>query len=133
MTRARMLALFIIVGAIGCASAGTPGPARANPAIITQEEIAHAGTGNAYDVIHRLRPNFLVSRGEVTLGNVQTTQTNTPYPNVYLDGLAYGDINSLRNIDSSQLIEVRMYQAWEAQTKFGLGNNAGVIAISTHK
>ena len=128
-----MLALFIVAGVIGCASAGTTGATKSNPNIITQQEIAQAGTGNAYDVIRRLRPNFLVSRGEVTLGNVQNAQTNTPYPNVYLDGLAYGDINSLRNIDSSQLVEVRMYQAWEAQTKFGLGNNAGVIAISTHK
>ena len=130
MTRARMLALFIVAGVIGCASAGTTGATRANPNIITQQELAQAGTGNAYDVIRRLRPNFLASRGEVTLGNAQT---NSPYPSIYLDGLAYGDISSLRNIDSSQIIEVRMYQAWEAQTKFGLGNNSGVIAITTHK
>jgi len=132
MTHARMLVL-LAVGALGCASAGTTGSTRANTNIITQEEIAQAGTGNAYDMIRRLRPNFISSRGETTLGNVQNAQTNATYPNVYLDGLAYGDINSLRNIDSSQIMEVRMYPAWEAQSKFGLGNNAGVIAITTHK
>ena len=130
MTSARMLVLLGVAGAIGCASGGTPGAVRANPSIITQQEIAQAGTGNAYDVIRRLRPNFLASRGEITLGNAQGS---SPYPNVYLDGLMYGDINSLKNIDAGQVIEVRMYQAWEAQTKFGLGNNSGVIAISTHK
>ena len=133
MIHARMLVLFVAVAAIGCASGGTTGGARANPNIITQQEISQAGTGNAYDMIRRLRPNFMNSRGETTLGNVQNSQTNATYPNVYLDGLSYGDINSLRNIDASQLIEVRMYPAWEAQTKFGLGNNAGVIAITTHK
>ena len=129
MTRNRVLALFVLAGAIGCASAGTNSP-RNNQNVITQQELAAAGSGNAYDVIRRLRPNFFASRGEITLGNAQTTST---LPNVYVDGLSYGDINSLKNIDSQQMAEVRMYAAWEAQTKFGLGNNAGVIAITTHK
>ncbi|MEP6905188.1 MAG: hypothetical protein ABI875_03845 [Gemmatimonadales bacterium] len=130
MKGGRMLALLIVVGGIGCASAGTPGGERTNTSIITQQELAAAGAGNAYDVIRRLRPNFLVSRGEVSLGNAQGA---SPYPNIYLDGLMYGDINVLKNIDAQQLVEVRMYQSWEAQTKFGLGNNSGVIAITTHK
>ena len=130
MKGGRMLTLFIVVGAIGCASAGTSGGQRTNSSVITQQELAGAGAGNAYDVIRRLRPNFLVSRGEVSLGNAQGA---SPYPNVYLDGLMYGDINTLKNVDAQQLVEVRMYQSWEAQTKFGLGNNSGVIAITTHK
>ena len=130
MTGARMLALLVVAGVAGCASAGTQGTARGNSQVITQEELVQAGAGNAYEVIRRLRPNFLVSRGTGTLGNAQGS---SPYPNVYLDGLVYGDINSLRNIDASQLVEVRMYQSWEAQTKFGLGNNNGVIAITSHK
>jgi len=37
-----MLALFIVAGVIGCASAGTTGATRANPNIITQQELAQA-------------------------------------------------------------------------------------------
>jgi hypothetical protein len=130
MTGARMLALLAVAGVAGCASAGTAGTTRQSSQVITQQELIQGGAGNAYDVIRRLRPSFLTSRGEVTLGNAQTS---SPYPNVYLDGLMYGDINSLRNIDTTQLSEVRMYQAWEAQTKFGLGNSSGVIALTTRK
>lgn len=130
MTCARIVVLFIVAGTIGCASGGTPSRPRPNRQVITEQEVAQAGAGNAYEVIRRLRPNFLVSHGEVTLGNAQGS---SQYPNVYLDGLKYGDINSLRNIDAMQVAEVRMYQAWEAQTKFGLGNNSGVIAITTRK
>ncbi len=130
MTRDRMLALLIVAGTIGCASGGTPGGPPANPQVITQQEIAEAGAGNAYEVIRRLRPNFLLSRGAVTLRNAQPSSL---YPNVYVDGILYGDINSLRNIDAGQVGEVRMYQAGEAQLKFGLGNSTGVIAITTHK
>jgi hypothetical protein len=129
MTGARVLVLFIVACVIGCASSGASST-RTSSSVITQQELREAGSGTAYDVIRRLRPNFLVSRGEMTLGNAQNS---SPYPNVYLDGLMYGDINSLKNIDSQQMVEVRMYQSWEAQSKFGLGNNNGVIAITTHK
>jgi hypothetical protein len=95
------------------------------------DEIRQANVGgNAYDVISRLRPGFLVSRGQTTISN--GTQASS-YPNVYLDGVAYGDINTLRNIDAIQIAEVRLFQAWEAQTKFGVGNNGGVIAITTRR
>ncbi len=95
------------------------------------EEISRSGIGgSAYDVISRLRPAFLVSRGQTT---VSAGQAAASYPNVYLDGVAYGDITALRTIDASHIGEIRMYQAWEAQTKFGMGNDGGVIAITTRR
>ena len=124
-------ALFALTAAtlIGCATSGASGRTDSN--ILTREEIAKAGIGgSAYDVISRLRPAFLISRGQATLSNGTTA---TSYPNVYLDGVVYGDITSLRNVDSIQIAEVRLYQAWDAQTKFGMGNNGGVIAISTRR
>ena len=57
----------------------------------------------------------------------------TSYPTIYVDGLLYGDITTLKSLDAAQIGEVRMYQAWEAQTKFGMGNNGGVIAISSRR
>jgi hypothetical protein len=133
MVRARVLPVLFVAMSLGCAAAPTYGGAGENrrSQIITQEEISAAGvTGTALDVVNRLRPNFLVSRGPTTLGNAQSSGL---YPNVYLDGIAYGDINTLRNIDSVQIAEIRLYTAGEAQTKFGLGNSAGVIAITTRR
>ena len=121
-----VLAMSVLAG---CATAS--GGGKSDSRVLTQEEIQKSGaSGSAYDVISRLRPAFLVSRGQTTLNDASGVKS---YPNVYLDGVAYGDITTLRNIDSIQIAEVRMYQAWEAQTKFGMGNNAGVIAITSRR
>jgi len=113
----------------GCATATTG--AKTDSRLLLQEEIQKSGVGgSAYDVLSRLRPAFLVSRGQTTLNGGTGTSS---YPNVYLDGIAYGDITTLRNIDSSTIAAVQLYQAWEAQTKFGMGNNGGVIAITTRR
>lgn len=128
---ARLLPAVIVAISLGCAAAsssGSTGERRSQ--IITQQEINAAGmSGNAFEVISRLRPNFLVSRGQTTVSGDQSLA----YPNVYLDGVAFGDINTLRNLDAAQIAEIRLYQAWEAQTKFGLGNSGGVIAITTRR
>lgn len=96
---------------LGCASASSSGADGGDrrAQVITQNEISKAGmSGSAFEVVSRLRPNFLVSRGQTTLSG----ESAVSYPNVYLDGVAFGDINTLRNIDSSQIAEIRLYQAW---------------------
>ena len=131
MIRARLLPILIVATSIGCAASSTSGGGDRRSQLITQQEISASGmSGSAFEVISRLRPNFLVSRGQTTLTNGQSVSA---YPNVYLDGVTFGDINTLRNIDSAQIAEIRLYQAWEAQTKFGLGNSGGVIAITTRR
>jgi hypothetical protein len=129
MIASRAFYVFALATFIGCASSG---PAdRADSRILTRDEIVKSGMGgNAYDVISRLRPAFLVSRGQTTLTNGTGA---TSYPTIYVDGLLYGDITTLKSLDAAQIGEVRMYQAWEAQTKFGMGNNGGVIAISSRR
>lgn len=125
----RALSVFALATLIGCASSAPSD--RTDSKILTRDEITRAGvSGSAYDVISRLRPGFLGSRGQTTLGAAAAASA---YPNVFLDGVIYGDIASLRNVDASQIAEVRMFQAWEAQTKFGMGNTAGVIAITTRR
>lgn len=129
MIISRALFVFAFATLVGCATSAPSD--RPDSRILTREEISKSGIGGtAYDVISRLRPAFLVSRGQTTLTNGTAA---TSYPNIYLDGVAYGDITSLRGLDGAQIGEVRLYQAWEAQTKFGMGNNGGVISITTRR
>jgi hypothetical protein len=132
MNAARMFMLVSIGAVVGCASSGSSGGGSApDSRTLRYDEISKANVGgNAYDVISRLRPGFLVSRGQATISNGTAASS---YPNIYLDGVPYGDITTLRNIDASHIAEVRLFQAWEAQTKFGVGNNGGVIAITTRR
>ena len=121
----RYLCLIAIAASLACATtSGTTGGARSNANVITEQEIAAAQTSNAYEAIQRLRPNFLHSRGPTTLN------ASTPtYPNVYVDGLRFGDITSLYNIPAMQVREIRYYTAGEGANKFGMDNTNGVIEI----
>jgi hypothetical protein len=112
----------------GCAlhrSDEDAGPSRTS---ITEAEIDSLHAPNAYEVIRRLRPQFLHSRGPVTLGS---TRQPPPLPNVYVDNMFYGDASVLRNIAASTIATITFYNASEAQYAFGRGNAAGVIGITT--
>lgn len=95
---------------------------------ITEEEIVASSAANAYEVVRKLRANFLSFRGRTTL-----LGTSSPDPTVYVDEQAFGPVSSLRTIPASQITRIRLYRSWEATTKYGAGNMGGVIAVSTRQ
>jgi hypothetical protein len=96
---------------------------------ITEDEIVASHASNAYEVVNRLRgATFLAVRGKNSLD----PREPPPEIHVYVDGQGYGGINSLRNIPASQIAMIRFYKGFEAETKFGNGNVAGVIEVLTH-
>ena len=115
------------VAATGCFHSTNNRPER-DPNVITQEEIDAAHATDALNLISRLRGDFLVNRGRVSL----STEAS-PFPTVYVDGTRYGDATILRQIPASQVSTIRLYRAWEAQTKFGNGNAGGVIEVITRR
>jgi len=57
-----------------------------------------------------------------------------PIPaHVFVDDTYYGDIDTLKTIPASQLAEVRFYQSYEAQYKFGSGHMGGVVQLITKR
>ena len=125
-----------VAAVIGCG--GTPGISpnagipRSAANVLTSYEIvaAHADATNAYDVIARLRPNWLASHG------VTTTVANgagTEYATVYVDGQLYGDITSLRNIPAYHIGSIHYYNVTEAGGRYGIrGGSSGVIEVTTN-
>ena len=96
---------------------------------ITEDEIVASHATNAYEVVNRLRgTTFLAVRGKNSLD----PREPPPEIHVYVVGQGYGGINSLRNIPASQIAMIRFYKGFEAETKFGNGNVAGVIEVLTH-
>ena len=100
-----------------------------NSQLITEEEVEASRASTAFEVIQKLRANFLTYRGETSFNR----NTSQPYPTVYVDGQEFGPIGSLRNIPAAQIATIRLYRSWEATTKFGTGNMGGVIAITTRQ
>ena len=144
MLNAHRFSLLLLVGFLGCASAPSSSSSVVNPPrsqVITQKEIDDYGPGGSvYDLVNKLRPNFLRSRGQTSLsGGTSPVAGELPgvggefYPNVFVDDITYGDISSLRGLQPNQVGEIRFYQAAEAERKFGPGNPGGVIAITNRR
>jgi hypothetical protein len=121
--------LLVLLLALACAAPATRPRAGADPQLITEEEVEASRAPTAFEVIQKLRANFLSYRGETSLNR----NRSQPYPTVYVDGQEFGPLATLRNIPASQVSTIRLYRSWEATTKFGTGNMGGVIAITTRQ
>lgn len=122
--------VVLVAGLLLACTRPALGPgALSNSQFITEDEITASRASNAYEAIQKLRANFLTYRGETSIDRSRST----PYPTVYLDGQEFGPIASLRTLPASEISTIRLYRAWEATTKFGVGNMGGVIAITTRQ
>lgn len=124
------LVLVVLVGMqLGaCAMhSGAPGDQPGDATMITESEIDSAHVSTAYDVIQKLRPQFLVSHGKLSLD----PRVPPALPRVYVDDQFYGDATTLRGILTGAIESIRYYSGSAAQFKYGHDNAAGVIAIAT--
>ncbi|MEO6527703.1 MAG: hypothetical protein ABIP93_13815 [Gemmatimonadaceae bacterium] len=120
----RIVMLSLALGA--CTHATQKGGRDQN--VITEEEIDASGGSSAYDVIVKVRPNFLSDRGKTTINGAAPNK-----PSVFLDGVHFGEISALRSLSARQLGSIRIYRAWEAQQKFGNGFVGGVLELKTRQ
>ena len=123
----RGLGLAMIV-LTACASSGSgSSAAKQNANVISADEIAESSASNAYEVIQRLRPNFLRTRGAVhgTPGAASAMVDLV----VYLNENRLGGTDQLRQIATGDIREIRYFNSSEATTKWGTGHSAGAIQI----
>jgi hypothetical protein len=103
-------------------------PATSGIDVVGEDQIENMRAVTAYDVVARVHGEYLHSRGR------QTLDARTEIPaHVYVDDTFYGDISTLKAVPASQLAEVRFYQAYEAQYKFGSGHMGGVVQLITKR
>ncbi len=117
----------VLIFAAGCAHPVQNEQMEYNASVITEAEINASGSATAYDVVKKLRGNFLASRGRTSLNEAP------PEPNVYVDENYFGPLNALKSIPATQVASIRMYRAWEVQAKYGPNNLAGVISVYTRR
>jgi hypothetical protein len=126
-----LLTLVLLAGAVVVACA--PRPAQELPVLdatfISSAEIDSAHAVTAYDVIRKLRPQFLMSRGKLTLDPTEAPAL----PRVYVDDQFYGDASTLRGVSTGVIESIRFFSGPSAQQKYGHDNAAGVIAIVTKR
>jgi hypothetical protein len=110
-----------------CSSATISGRNAYDPNLITFEQMSGEQNQSAYDAIRRLRPSFLTSRGPTTL-----LGTSSQYATVYVDGMRYGTIETLKHLPASWIASVRSHRVSSAGYT-GLNEMGGVIEIRTRE
>lgn len=70
--------LVAVIASIACAPPSTTSGSHHEMNIITEDEMTSSAGENVYDVVSKLRPNFLKTRGLSSLSS-----PNSNYPNVY--------------------------------------------------
>ena len=125
----RSLAVAILVSSVAVACAPFQPyeivPAY-DPILITLADIQANESGTALDVVRKVRPNFLSTRGATTLLG------SPALPVLYIDGMRHGDISQLNQIPAKWIAEMRMYRLGSA-SQFGINNQSGVLAITTRR
>ena len=122
-----VITLFLVVSACGSGPAPSAGLGLRRT-LLTAEEIATAkgGAWTAYDVISRLRPEFLRSRGQSSLTTPELTTAV-----VYVNAMRFGELAALKTITADQILLVEYINAADATTRFGTDHLGGAILITT--
>ena len=125
----RVLATAMVMLAACASGGGSASAARQNPTVISTEEIVASSASNAYEVIQRLRPNFLRTRGAVHGTPGATNAMEMVDLVVYLNENRLGGSDQLRQISTGDIREIRYFNSSEATTKWGTGHSAGAIQV----
>lgn len=120
-----LLASAILLAA--CASAGEPPPdGRGDRYLLTQQQLATSNADNVFDALEKLRPEWLTSRGPVSITNSEPSMAN-----VFMNGQMLGKPEILRDVRITDIAHVRYWPAGPAAAKFGMGHPRGVIEITS--
>lgn len=126
MNRILMTVLVASLAATGCASSSeSSGPSRSSDLISSEElRASEIQSQNAYRAIQRLRPTWLRARGSSFTGERQL-------PVVFVNGTRFGEIESLYNLNVSDIVQMEFLDSRDATTRFGTGYPGGAIMVTT--
>jgi hypothetical protein len=122
----RFVALTCALLLSSCAAAGTAGERRGadytDRDLIVREQLQlHS---DVYQAIYSVRPMWLRTRGMDSIRNPSQVW-------VYLNGIRLGGVELLRTMQTSDVAEIRFYDAGAATQRWGAGHAAGAIAITS--
>ncbi len=115
---------WLSFGASACASAG-PKKSNISQDKITATEIAEVNVTSAYDLISRLRPNWLRPAGLTMTGNDVRYQTAA----VYVDGLRLGGLDALRTLSTTGVSLMEYLTPTQAATAVRDANTNPATAV----
>jgi hypothetical protein len=133
LSRVDIARVALVVFAAACASSGGGASARSNPDAITRAEVSASNATNAYELVNRLRPNWLRATATGTIGGGNITRQAIL---VYLDRQRLENLDALKTVsvdvvDSASWIDPSRVQT--VMPDVPSGPIAGAIVIRTRK
>jgi hypothetical protein len=125
--RVTLSSLLLVLLVSACAS-GTGGTsAGGNPSQISTEQLRELDPEglSAYQVVQRLRPNWLRTRATATFG----AGASAPLPRGVMDGAPLGDVSDLERIRANEVAGMDFLSASDATTRFGTNYPAGAVLV----
>ncbi len=125
------LLCVLVFGLAGCASASGGGggahaaAAVADGSVITRNDLDRFAWATAYDIVHRLHPQWLTARGQ----KVFSAGAAPPQVIVYLGNVRLGGIEELQRFTGAQLGSIQHLDAGRATFQFGSGHLSGAIVL----
>ncbi|MEO8193854.1 MAG: hypothetical protein ABI681_08375 [Gemmatimonadales bacterium] len=121
-------ALLVIVASCSPARQAQEHPLSSRTVLALDEiQAAKAPGWTAYELIAELRPQFLRSRGAMSLRN----NARPVFAVVYVDNLSYGGLQSLKTLSAGPIQRIEYLSAVDATTRFGTDHAGGAILITT--
>ena len=133
LSRVDIARVALVVFAAACASSGGGASPRSNPDAITRAEVNASNATNAYELVNRLRPNWLRATATGTIGGGSITRQAIL---VYLDRQRLESLDALKTVsvdvvDSANWIDPSRVQT--VMPDVPSGPIAGAIVIRTRK
>ncbi|HEX6747485.1 MAG TPA: hypothetical protein VF092_09380 [Longimicrobium sp.] len=121
-------------------TSGTPTAAATSPAdptaavsrmrsrrdVLTRDEIEATHAASAFDVVRRLRPQWMHNRG----GPIADPDGSVEVQ-VFVNGQPVGSVNVLKEYTIMQIENMRWVDPIRARGTYGPGNGRGVITVTT--
>ncbi len=131
-----VVVLGLIAGA--CASGGggggTGGTARTDYTVLTREQLQAAGDMTLLEAVQKLRPNWLLVRGQSSVPQTGMRSDVTAGPGevvVMLNGVRAGGPSALENLQVRTVDSLKYIDGVAAAARWGLCCGNGVILVST--
>lgn len=124
------LSVSVTACLFGCL-AGHTNRASAPPdqrSLITYEELQSLTAANALDAVQALRSHWLRARASTLRSGGSMTLAE-----VFVDHQHFGPLESLRQLRTESLQEIRFISAPDATTRYGTGYTGGIIYVLTRR
>ena len=124
MNALRRLAVTGCLVAVACGPAQRTAEPTPSRRVLLENEIRAAQVATAYQIVARLRPEWLRGRGRLSVRDPTAGAVL-----VYLNGMRQGGVRALDAIVAETVLEMEYLNGQEATTRFGTGHGGGVILV----